>query len=439
MYFVVGATRRILFARCAGLLLLAGIHCANATDYASGFNVITNARHDDNIRLVERDKTAISGVAISPTFNFDINSETSNAELLTTFTSSRYNDSGFNSDDAIISASATHSWERATLGLSLQGLRNSTTTSELTDSGRIGTQADRHEHYQATPSFSYHLSERDIASVQAAYSVDDYGDASYTGYKYGSANLNWIHQLNDRIQLVLRGTYSNYRTDSKTVIVPVYTEFNFGGTPLLIPLGSAAQETSTHSVSRGGMAGFYYSFSENKTLNLLYGRSITVTDYPLRDSLDICGRFISPLCNQAAQHGNSSNAEIDWTWQGERQQISLSGTKNTQPSSDGNPLDSTQIGIDWNFQLTEFDQVAANLTAIRNRVASSNSLNTAANSDRDYGSATLQYKHQFSESWFLDSSYQYRYQTYKQIDYQASSRVLSLGIRYQPQQWHWSR
>src|ERR1022692_3809078 len=103
---------------------------AGAADYAADFAIDSEASHNDNIRLVQRDKTAVNKYDLSPKLTLGINTETNKLELDTTFDFNRYNRSEFNSDDQNIALALSHQFENSSLGLNAGYLHNSTLSSE---------------------------------------------------------------------------------------------------------------------------------------------------------------------------------------------------------------------------------------------------------------------------------------------------------------------
>jgi hypothetical protein len=278
-----GITRGNFFL-AVSLYLFASFQNACATDYALGYGMNLSAKHDDNIRLVNADKTAISGTVASPSFSFNASNETSSLGLNATMNLARYDDNDFNSNDINASGAWNTQLERSSIGIDLIAIRDSTTTSEIRDSGRIGAQADRHEHYAAAPSWGYQITELDSIKLRASAGTDNYGDSeAYQGYRTWDASLDWTHALGETLRAILRVTHSDYRSDEQTQTVPVYGYFDFGGNIFLEPIGSVRQSTSTQSRSSGGLAGFDYLLSEQNTLTFLVGASRVTTDYALKD------------------------------------------------------------------------------------------------------------------------------------------------------------
>lgn len=438
----------------APLLVLFGTFCqvlgplAHATEYVMGLKMDVDAKYDDNIRLVEDDKTAISGVVVAPILTMKVDTALSKTELDARFSSSRYDESNYDTDNQDIQFSTDYQLERLQVGIGLGLTRDSTVTSETDGSGRIGDEATRHERYQVGPFASYDISEVDQIKIQGSLSRDDYKSDQYSDYTYTAGNIDWIHTLNERIQLVTRLNYSYYESDYRDIVVARNQLFPAGSPPLFLPfdlVGVVAdtQELATTSRDKGVQLGAYYLPTEQISINVLAGTSRNTTEYLVRDPHHVCRDPIpSPnaLCTDLPSSDNSLfTTDVDASWQNELHRLTLGVGKSSQPTGDGYTLDSLKFRSGWGYKLNERTSLNTQLSWIRNRVLDSNNTRQANNSDRDYGNASITLQRQLSETWYATASYTYRQQDYVEVDYFASSNTVSLGILYQPQQWYWSR
>jgi opacity protein-like surface antigen len=264
-----------------------------------------------------------------------------------------------------------------------------------------------------------------------------------------------VHVLTERIKTVLAAKYSDFQSDEIHFDVPDFdTGFidGFTGDPILRGyLGRQGQ--STHTKDKGFDLGLDYQWSERTLIQGRVGRSTSDTSYPLSNEDTVCGNPIylplleqfGPLLNAVCveREGSKDNlltADLDWNWQTERQQFNLHASKSTAPSSNGYVVDAVQASANWSFSLTERDRLTINASLVRNRSVSDDAPQAnAALSDRDYLSARIGYRRQLADTWFADATYQYSEQKYGNIDYRANSNLFAIGIRYQPQSWHWAR
>lgn len=442
---------------CAiGLVVLAKLPLAHAVDYSAGMSIGVDTSYNDNIRLVEKDKTSVHKYGITPSLTFGAATETTELQLNSLFDFNRFDKSEFNSNDQNIALDLSHQLENGSMGLHAAYINNSTITSELLTSGIIGSKAERAEQYQLSPRWSHQISETDLLQLQASYLVQDYRSSNYTGYKNAGGEIDWLHRINERLKWITTVGYSDYSSDDISFNVPPreFAYFSDTGLSVVSTNEFGSQSYSTRTKTKNVQIGVDYQLSEQTQLSGRLGRSRNDTTYPIKDPNNVCtdpyylqlvglnfGPYLGAVCNSLPHSiKQGSTAELDWTWKSERQQVDLNATKSVQPTSNGYAVDAIQISSGWSYQLTELDQLSASLSLVRNRaIDKNNSLLNTQFADRDYGSATLTYQRRISESWFLQTSYEFSEQKYTQVDYKANSKVIALSLNYRPQQWHWSR
>ena len=425
----------------------------STADYSGGFTMGVNTSHNDNLRMVNTDKTAVYHYQASPAITLNANTETSTLSLNTVLDFNRYNDSSFDSNDQNMALGYTHQFERSSIGINAAVVRQSTLTSERLGSGRIGNKADPNEQYQLSPNWSYTLNENNLIQLMGTYTIQEYHNTAYIGYKNAEAEADWIYIVNERVKLVSSATYSEYRSDDLTFEIPsqdFIARSPFNGQLFPFFKGQfGSQRYSTQTKNKRVQLGLDYQWAEQSLLQARIGRSKNTTTYPQKSTQNFCddavyqalaaANLIGGICN-ADQSQMLSTAQLNWTWSNERQKISLNSSKSTQPTSNGYAVDAIQVGANWGYSLTELDRISFDLSATRNRAIDTKaSAQNTVIANRNYLAATIGYSHQVGEHWFLNASYQFNEQKYTQIDSQANSKVISLGIRYQPQQSHWSR
>jgi len=419
-----------------------------AADYAASASMKVYGTYDDNIRMTE-DKSEIKGVVASPGVTASASTETAKLALDSRFDFYRYDDSGYDTDNQWIELSSSKQFERSLIGLNAGIVRDSTTTSELLDSGRIGTSAQRSEEYSADAIWQWSVSENNQLTVNSRYAIRDYSGPGYVGYNYWDNSLGWSYKIGERWSFDMVAQYSHYRSDTAWVDVPaVFTAAYYYppiGTINNIQPGDRGQlGYSSDNTTFGGQVGASYQISEQNSVRFLFGRSRNKTTYPLEDPTDICADIylhgLAPLCTLQPEDNIPNTATLDWTWTGERHQVTVDATKSLQPSSNGIAVDAIRFSAMWSYQVTERDRVALSLSGTRNRAITENGVQQLATaSNRDYASATAEYHRQLSESWYIDASYQYRRSDYKDFDSDADANAIALGISYRPAARHWSR
>ncbi|MFT3931297.1 MAG: hypothetical protein QM709_13465 [Spongiibacteraceae bacterium] len=431
-----------------------------AAEYSAGMAFDVSASHNDNIRFTQNDKTSVQKYDVAPTFTLGSTTEVSQIRLNSTFDFNRYDKSEFDSNDQNIRLSMDRQFESSSIGLDAAYINNSTITSELLTTGRIGNKAERAEQYQLSPRWLYNFNEANLLQLQASYTTQDYRSDEYTGYENTGAQVSWIHRLSERMSWVTTGTYSDYQSDDIELDVPRVDTLTLAlsqSPPFQVyPAGYFGQQSySVRTKNTGLNLGVKYDWSELSSIEASLGRSKNHTMYPVKDSgicsnpeyitaesnAELIGRTLGAICTPLEDSNKfSSTADITWQWKNEQHQISLTGTKETQPTSNGYTIDAIQIGSNWTYKLTELDQLSASMTLVRNRATDDKStLQNASLADRDYGTVTVAYRRQLDEQWFVRTSYQYSKQKYDQRDVEATSNVWALSINYQPQPWRWSR
>ena len=404
------------------VMLSGALSAARAADYSASGNVKLEANHDSNLLMTEDEQSA-AGYTASTRLGFGAATETTSADADLSLIARRFNISGFDSDDQQANVTFEHRAERTTFGLGLRGIRDSTLTSELLDSGRVGS-AGRHEQFYVSPYLDYQLSERDQLTLSATYTESSYDDSGFIGYDYWSSALQWSHLLGERSKGFAQLTYSDYSSDD---------------------IASAfGMSYSTQSTQWGLQLGGEYFIAESLSLSLLAGRAQNQTEPSLSDPNGFCLfaaslGFISgvPICTLQESDSDVTTFEGSVNWTSLRNSLSAKALRQTQPSSAGYLQTSEQLDLSWEYRFSEFGSVTAKATVGNNEV-SEKYPTSRINPSREYQYATLTYAHRVAEAWSLQCSYQYRAQKYDERD-RIDSQVVALALVWQPRQRHWSR
>lgn len=408
----------------------------HAMDYSASGELNVDAEHDNNIQMQPKRATSAYGATVAPSLTLRAANEVSEVALGGTLWFRRFNRTDFDTNDQSLNLSVRHMLEHDELGIVLQGTRDSTLTSEYLDSGRI-TNASRHEQYVAAPSWTHYLGERDLLTIRGSFSRNQYESDSYTSYNYWQASLRWTHVLNERLRLFLEGQHSDYKTDSSDTYLGKFH----------------IQTYHTSSIDNGIQIGGLYSLSEQLSVTALFGRATDKTRYitkygesecinRLSERLDWLGILYISQCllENLNSENQLSTLDAGLNWSNERHQLGVHATQQTQPSSDGYTLKSSQLSADWNWQMWERGSVRLDVTFGRNRALSGNgNARIEQQSDRTFGYTTLAYYHTLNENWSVNCRYQYRYQKYNELDVLANSQAVFLGFSYKPRELHWSR
>lgn len=406
----------------AGLIVMVAASCASGANYKLKTSVKMDSLHDSNIRLLEDDGPSAFGYTTSARFGLGVETGQWETSLDTRIAFLRFNHSALDSDDQDLSFQLRWRSERHEAALTSSWVRDSTLTSERLDSGRVGD-ASRRDSKLLQPSWTYSLSERNLLTLSGAYIDREYRDPTFVDYDYTQSSLRWTHLWNERLQLLLQAQYSDYQSAH-------------------LASGPFLQSHAQHSEDAGLQAGARYQWTENLTVTALIGRSHTEQRYDVKDPLGFCTTIFAPfmpLCQLQDSHSKLSTADATLAWNDERNQLAASLSRATQPSSDGQVLEVSQLHADWTHRLWRQGHLRAALTLGRHRPPERTHSLAGQTSEREFCYASLGYRHRLSESWALDTTYQYRYQDYQASPNSAESHVVSLGIRWEPPDRHWSR
>ncbi len=397
-------------------------NASGATEYRVGGHLRLEANHDSNLLMSEPAQSSAGHLAAAR-LDAGMNSETTNANVDLTLLSRRYGMEGLDSDDQTLNVRTRHQWQRSAIGLDLSGVRNSTLTSELLDSGRVGS-AGRHEQYTITPYAEYQISEHDLLILRASFIDSRYLDDGYVDYQYWNSSLLWSHALNERLSTFAQLVYSDYQSD--TIVA------------------AAGQSYDTRSTEWGLLLGGEYQISETLTLSLMAGRSRNESTPSVQDPADVCSfaeEFellpLFPLCTLEESTSKLTTIDGSLSWRTTRNTLSTRISRRTQPSSVGYVQVSEQLDLEWSHRLFEQGTLSAKVTVGNNEV-SGNYPSNRFNPSRDYHYGTLTYGHQLDEHWSLQCSYQYRSQQYENGD-PIDSHVARLGVIWKPTEKRWSR
>jgi|GEM_PF-3532186 len=425
----------------AASALLAGP--ALAMDYSVHTEVETEGQYDNNIQMLSEDPTSATGLRVSPSLSLRAKSETTEVSLDGIMWFRRYNRANFDSNDQQVSTSITQHFDRSDLTLSAQGTRDTTLTSEYLDSGRV-TDAGRHKQYSLAPAWTGYIGERDLITLRGSYSQSKYDSDNYTDYTYWQGSARWTRVMSERLRLFLEANYSKYQTAKNNLTI---------------------QESYTTSADTGFQVGGSYAFTEQFSITALVGSSRDQTRSHLKYSQAECDEKLTQFHNDAVASGNPadlfwannfghaicqmpeqefnsrmSTLDASLNWSNELHQLSLEATQQSQPSSNGYTIRSSQLNGTWAYQLWEQGSLSLDVTVGRNRAMGNNSDSIQAiQVNREFSYTALAYRQNLSENWSVNLSYQYRHQNYDKVDFEADSKAVYLGLSYKPRDRHWSR
>jgi opacity protein-like surface antigen len=230
----------------------------HAAEYTAAGRIGINGEHDDNVALVERGENAISGVSLAPALRLGYRTPDLTVSLDTQLNFARFDERDYDSSDQRMILDVAKQTPRNELGLQAGGVRDSTRTSELEDTGRVSRRAVRREDYWLAPSWLTYLSERNALRFGASFHDVSYGSRTYTDYTTAGVDLTWLHILSPRTTLKLQGYLNRF------------------------DVGDALD---TRSDTAGVMAGADFALTENLKLSALAGAAKVETRRDLPPSV----------------------------------------------------------------------------------------------------------------------------------------------------------
>jgi hypothetical protein len=406
----------------ATMVALLPIGSAVAIEYHLGGQLYLEANHNSNLLLTQPGQST-AGQLGSARLDLGAATENTSAALDMTLHARSYGLDEYNSDDQTVNARYRHQRERSAYGVDLGIIRDSTLTSELLDSGRLG-ESTRREQYSASPYMDYQLGERDSLSARVSYIESKYDRGDYVDYQYWTSALTWSHLLRERLNGFAQIIYSRYESDEIAAALD--------------------QSYSTHSREYGLLLGGEYQFSERLKLSAIAGQTRSRSTPSISDPGNVCesaAQFgltpLFPLCTLEETTSRISTLDLSINWTTERNMLSARATRRNQPSSSGYLQETDQLDLNWRYRLSPRGAISTALTAGTTDVSGDYPVNRFDPS-RDFGYGTLAYAHRLSERWTLQCSYQYRMQKYDDQDL-TKSHVGSLAIIWKPQEKRWSR
>ena len=370
-----------------------------AAEYSADYRVEARYEYNDNVRLSPDNQIDTSGGKLILPVTLTRRSERLDASLAGELSSSKYNESGYDSDNQNVQGNATYQLERGELKGNAGYLRDSTLDSEFTDTGVVGLSATRKETATVGGSGFHMFTEKNGLSAGGNYADVQYQSPFYQDYTYASGYGGWLHQWTERTLLRLQAYANNYENDGQVKV---------------------------SSDGLGAQAGFDSDLSEQLTLSMLVGWVSIDTNYssgqpiPIDDASDDAYLVTGSLKYEQERYNLEARVKSD-----------------TNPSGDGYLLKTDQLDVSYGYRLTELSR--ANLTVLAGR---SSSLDSSIDNDRDYARGVLRLDYRFSPNWYVAGSYTYSFQDQKRNNYDpgdADSNSVYLSLIWQPDTHAWSR
>lgn len=370
---------------------------ADATQYSLEYGVETRYRYNDNVGLRPDDEVDVHGVQMSLPAKLTLADERYEFSADGEIASSKYDESGYNSDDQKLDLRGEYKFERGTLNANMGIDRDSTTQTAFLDNGVVGATADRVERYNAGTVGLYSLSQKYTAFTGLYYFENDYDTPRLVDNETAGGYVGLSSQYTEQTTLQLRANFSRFENGARLAV---------------------------ESDTVGFEAGFTTLYTERLTLSFLGGYNQVDTEY----SAD--AGFEAPEDSDTS--GWVVNTGVEYA--GERSSIEGSFVRRETASADGFLIVSNQLKIDYRYNLTERSQIILEVIG-----GTSGALDEDFNNDRDYVSGSIRSRYRLTESWFLTGNYTYRYQDRERDPGDAVSNSVNIGILYKPNSLSWSR
>lgn len=368
-----------------------------STEYSLDYKVKSRYKYNDNIGLRPNSTIDVHGVKLSLPTELAIRDEQFKAAINCEISSSKYDESGYNSDDQLLRASGNYLLERGAIGGSIGIDRGSTTETEFLDTGVVGATASRVERVKAAGNTNYMLTENNSATASIQYSTTDYDTNRFVNNENILGIVGLAHQMNESTAIRLQGTASRFENDARLEVV---------------------------SDTIGVQTGFDHTLTERLKVSILAGYTNVETDY----STD------SELAAQDDDNTSGWTANGSLSYETQRSTLGATFVRTSRASGDGYLIVSNRLNVNYEYDLSERGELILELTA-----GSSGALDNRINNDRDYARGKLQLGYRLTQSWAVSAAYTYSYQDRERASGSADSNAIYATLTYHPNAIIWSR
>lgn len=389
-------TRGMLFSAIAGTLLSLP-ETGFATQYSLEYGVDTRYRYDDNVGLRPDDEIDVNGAIVSLPAKLTIAEERYNAYVDSKLTTSKYDESGYNSDDQMLNLGGEYGLERGLVTGMIGIDRSSTLETAFLDTGVVGATANRVEAYYANANTSYYLSPKYNFVAGASYRETDYDTNRFVDNQYAVLSLGIANQYTEKTSIIVQANANRFENDAFI---------------------------SIESDGLGLQVGFTTLFSERLKASMLGGYSYVETEYSAPEGIT------------ARDDDDSSSWVIDAEVEYENEQSYFSARflRRESASGDGYLVFSNQANSKYGHRLSERLSFEISLIA-----GNSGALDDRINNDRDYIEGSTKLAYRLTESWYLSGRYVHRYQDRERDSGDANGNMFFATFTYKPNAISWAR
>jgi hypothetical protein len=182
------------------------------TIWNSDYGVNATLESNDNFRLTESDPIETTATSVGVFADLEGTTEASSIRFIVGASATRYSESSIeDSDDYYLSLETARRGERWSGTLDLSIAQESTTETELLDTGRV-VDGERIK-ASIAPGVNYQLDERN--SIYGSLAITDvtYDTVALTEYFEYTTSAGWVNQLSETSEVSLNGSVYDYDPD----------------------------------------------------------------------------------------------------------------------------------------------------------------------------------------------------------------------------------
>ncbi len=349
--------------------------------------------YDDNLRLVSKDEESTFGAILRGEARAGVRAETYDIAINSAVDVERYSDiSDYDTEDFYFDLSSRYRSGLNEFGLDGAWDLDTNQQSELETSGRVQFLVDRDRRF-LSPSWTRTLSERASVTGAVGYTDLDWSsdsDALRAGlfdYTYAVANASWDYQLTETITTTARFDYGRYEAD----------------------------DIQTKTDNYNGLLGASIAFSETLSASLAGGYRYTQSEF-----IDNQRKLVNE-----SDTGYLIDSSLSKRF--ERSTLTARLSRSTQPSGQGNLVETTRVSVNWDYKISPrwlftLNAAKSNIKTARDQLTTDD--------ERDYHYFSPKILWRATPWWAISGSYRYRDQEYQDTNRSATSNAVYLTIAY---------
>lgn len=426
-------------------LLVALLPCiSTAAEYALVPAIDIETLYNDNLRLTNPKSDAVTGIIVSPRFNFTARMPTWQWEAKTELRDKQYRGiEGLDTTDQTINLSSLHQTERYTLQFRGGRLKESLLTSEFidADTGLIKTQTDRTSDI-AGVTWTWSATEQDQVKLDYRYTDAVYDHISGTGlydYSQHGPSLTLSHSPSKRTQFFLQASNSIYSVPEldASLLGKSWGELFYGGVYII---NDTPHDVGLESSTNNLQVGASYMISETISGNIGVGTYRTSSDTLIETCTNVGPPYTFPpapipiragFCNAVStdtrtttNHGQLYNASL--TKKTETVQLTVSASRSIEPSGSATQVENETFSLSAQWYKTE--RLAFSISGANIDVRALES--SQAYLDRRYYAISPHIQWRSSSNSMLSLSYSYRHLAYTGAANAIISQQVSAVFNY---------